>query len=117
MKKFLAGLGIAILLLGKLSLPAHALFNQTWISSNTATADTTQNLCKKSTRAAFHGVRINNGATGTLTIYNSSGTATNPIAVVQTSSTWAGDYDVITSSGLTYSNSATANVTILYQCY
>lgn len=126
MKKLLF---IALSIFGIASL-GLAVGNSVWISSNTATADTTKNLCPGQTyviqgstvtegnHGVFHGACINAGATGTLTIYNSSATANIPIAAITTSTAMPCSlYDVQTSSGLTYTNSATANVTILYQCY
>jgi len=127
MKKF----AIMVLSILALSLPGSALQTDIWLSSNTATADTTQNLCKgqnflvgtstvtEGGHGILHGVCINSGApNGTFTVYNSSGTASNPIAAVQTSTmTSCNFYDVLVSTGLTYSNSSTANVSILYQCY
>lgn len=105
-------------------------FEPMWKSSNTATADTTQSLCLSQTylvgtstvssggHGIFHGACVNTGAAGTLTIYNSSNTAINPIAAINTAAVVpCALYDVGVSSGLTYTNSATANVTILYQCY
>jgi hypothetical protein len=119
MKKILA----ILLLTGGLAQAAQPV----WLSSNTATADTTQNLCKGLSNASgffsnnhgiFHGACINTGVAGTLTIYNSSATATSPIAAINTGTAQPCSlYDVSISSGLTYTNSATANVTILYQCY
>lgn len=107
-----------------------AVANNIWLSSNTATADTTQNLCPGKTyvvgtstvtegnHGVFHGVCINTGSAGTFTVYNSSATATSPIAAINTATAQPCSlYDVGVSSGLTYTNSATANLTILYQCY
>lgn len=110
----------SVFLLSQLAL---AFQTSLWLSSNTSTADTTQNLCKNynsggSVRGVFHGVCLNTATAGTLTIYNSSGTANNPIAAMDTNrAVPCNYYDVEVSSGLTYTNSATANVTILYQCY
>lgn len=113
-----------------LSTVSFALQTDVWISSNTATADTTKNICAgipyvvngstftSGSRGVFHGVCINNPTAGTLTVYNSSATATSPIAAINTSSAAVCSFfDVATSSGLTYTNSATANITLLYQCY
>jgi hypothetical protein len=110
---------------------SYAAMGNIWTSSHTATADTTLNLCKGNTyliqtstytegnRAILHGICINNGALGnTFTVYNSSGSANNPIALVSTSTPMpCSFYDVSTSSGLTYTNSSTADVTILYNCF
>lgn len=112
-------------------LPAFAVNLDMWLSSNTAAADTTLNLCvgknylvgtttiTEGGHGIFHGLCINSGVLGGVaTIYNSSGSATNPIAAVATTTmTPCSFFDVSVSSGLTYSNSTTANLTILYQCY
>src|SRR5665213_2267309 len=80
---------------------AFAVNQSVWLSSNTATADTTKNLCPgisytvasssytsqsytSGNHAIFHGACINTGSAGTLTIYNSSATATSPIAAINT---------------------------------
>jgi hypothetical protein len=117
------------------SAPCFALDTDVWLSSNTQTADTTKNLCPgipytvasssftsvtytSGNHGIFHGACVNNGvAAGLLTVYNSSATATVPIATIATSTAMpCSFYDVAVSSGLTYTNSTTANVTILYQC-
>jgi len=114
---------IAFIILVMASIMALAV-EDVWLSSHTATADTTKNLCLPTIsgqlpRSILHGVCINTGVAGTLTIYASSGSAINPIAAVNTSTTMPCSlYDVASSSiGLTYTNSATADVTILYQCW
>lgn len=125
---FLAG-GLLFLF----SCPSQAVDADVWLSSHTATADTTKNLCVATNylvgtstlttggRGVFHGACVNSGvAASSLTVYNSSGTATAavPIAVIQTSTAMPCSlYDVGVSSGLTYTTSGTADVTILYQCY
>ena len=123
-----------ILLAGFISLfsmgMARAVAPDVWLSSNTATADTTQNLCKGTTytngsstytsgdHGVLHGVCINTGVAGTFTVYNSSASANSPIAAINTGTSQpCSIYDVSVSSGLTYTNSATANITILYQCF
>lgn len=105
-------------------------FEDTWLSSNTATADTTKILCQSTSytvgvstiivggHGIFHGACVNTGAAGTLTVYNSSSTAVNPIFAMNTAAVVPCSlYDVNMSSGLVYTNSATANVTMLYSCY
>lgn len=110
---------------------SYAVAPDVWLSSNTATADATQNLCKGvnylvgtstniyGNHGVLHAVCVGIGVAGSsVTVYNSSGTALNPITVVSASTpTVCSTFDVSVSSGLTYSNSSTANVTILYQCY
>ena len=130
MKKILAIIASFLMF----SSQCFALDTDVWLSSNTATADTTKNLCPgipysvasssyttntytSGNHGIVHGVCINTGAAGTLTVYNSSATATSPIAAMNTAAAApCSFFDVAVSSGLTYTNSATANVTILYQC-
>lgn len=93
-----------------------------WSSSNTATADTTQALCTKTFLSSWphgivHGLCVNTGAAGTYTIFNSSAAAIQPLAAIDTTAKGCQYYDVQMSSGVTYTNSATANVTLLYSCY
>lgn len=92
-----------------------------WRSSTTATADTTKSLCNTarplSGRGMVHNVCVNTGAAGTFTVYNSSAAAVNPLAAIDTTAKGCTEYDVMLTSGVTYSNSATANVTLTYACY
>jgi hypothetical protein len=93
-----------------------------WQSTNTATADTAKSLCSNSgsifsrAHAVVHNVCVNTGAAGTFTIYNSSAVAVNPVAAINTAAAICMEYDVSLSSGLSYTNSATANVTMTYIC-
>lgn len=112
----------------KLLAVLMVMFSVAWVhasptiykSSNTATVDTAQALCpngKASRHGMVHSVCVNTGAAGTLTLWNAFGTGANPIAAVNTANAICLTYDVTTSSGLSYTNSATANVTIAYDCY
>lgn len=117
MKKYLF---VLALVLG-LGVRSNAAGIDFWISSNTATADTAQKLCPKgNTAKQGHGVIssvcVNTGTAGTFTIYNASAAAVNPIAAIDTASKGCMDYDVFITSGLSYTNSATANVTVTYSC-
>lgn len=108
-------------------------FAPVWKASHTVTADTTQNLCAGKTyilntstvsygnTGIVHGVCVNDAGagSGTFTLYDSSASANNAFAVIRaTSAINMGClyYDVQTSSGITYTNSATNDVTILYMC-
>jgi hypothetical protein len=121
MNKKLAILASFLMLSGS----AFAISTNIFLSSNTTTADTTKNLCVGTVgtfgtwgnHGVIHAACVNTGAAGTLTVYNSSATATNPIFALDTTAKGCQVYDVAVSSGLTYTNSATANVTLLYQCY
>lgn len=98
-----------------------------WRSSFTKTADTTKNVCGNDAgivtnrRGFLHGVVVSSAAVpGVFTVYNSSGSAINIMAEIDTSAEGSYYYDVVASTinkGLTYSNSSTASVTLLYECY
>jgi hypothetical protein len=107
-------------------------FEPVWLGSHTATADTTQVLCLSHTflvgtstitengRGILHAVCINQGNQGTVTVYNSSSTAVNPVAVLlSTTAATAGcfTYDIGMSSGIVYSDTAANDVTFTYSCY
>lgn len=119
MKRFLLAVSIMAL-----SCPVFAISN-VFLSSNTATADTTKSLCASTVPGMFastnhavvHNACVNTGTAGTLTLYNSNGTAIQPFAAIDTAAKGCQNFDVILSSGITYTNSATANITITYQCY
>ena len=130
MKKILKFILIAWGVMMFYGVRSYAVDMDTWTSSNTATADTLKNLCPGGyevvngstvtfgNRGVIHGVCINTAVAGTLTLYNSSATATSAIAAINTNSAIpCYYYDVAVTSGVTYTNSATANTTILYQCY
>lgn len=112
------------------SVPTVVLAWDTWRSSYTATIDTTKNLCGTDaglvgpTRRGFlHSVCISSSAfqTDTITIYNSSGTAINPLTTIDgTAYEGCFNYDVVASTinkGLTYSKTGGAIVQIQYDCY
>lgn len=93
-----------------------------WTSSHTATADTTKSLCgtNKKTRGLLHTVCVNDGAGGTITVYDSVITAANIVAVIRsTGAVNAGCllYDVAMSSGIAYTTSSANDVTFSYSCY
>lgn len=115
MKRFILA-GILFLIPGI----CHATSTQIWRSSHTASADTAQKLCNQQ-NTSRHGILgsvcVNTGAAGSLTIYNSSSTAANIVAVIDTTAKGCNRYEVYTSSGLVYTNSATADVTMMFDCY
>src|SRR5580765_6446613 len=85
---------------------AFASGSEIWISSNTATADTTKVVCPKfpasrTGHGVFNAVCVNTGAAGTFTVYNSSASAINPFAAIDTTAKGCQRYDVSFSSGLT----------------
>lgn len=98
-----------------------------WRSSFTKTIDTTKNVCGADAgivtnrRGFLHGVIVSSAAApGVFTVYNSSASAINIMAEIDTSAEGSYFYDVVAttvSKGLTYSNSSTASVTLLYDCY
>lgn len=116
---------LIFLILATASWPLEA--TDTWVSSFTATADTTKNVCGAdrgivtNKRGFFHGVCVSSASVGGVyTVYNSSASAINPLAVIDTTTKGCYYYDVVASTqakGLTYSNSSTANVTLLFNCY
>jgi hypothetical protein len=115
MKKYLIALSLFFI-----PVIAFATSTQLWKSSFTTTADTTKNLCTNK-KGIIHSVCVDSGtaAASTFSIFASSATSANPIAVIDATTRGCLVYDVIASTptGLTYSNSSTANVTILYDCY
>jgi len=103
-----------------------------WLSSHTATADTTQILCPSRTfvlgtstiteggHAILHGVCVNDANSGTISIYNSSSTAVNAVAVIRSTTAATSGcqfFDVQMSSGLVYTTSQPNDVTFLYGCF
>jgi hypothetical protein len=99
---------------------AHAGAPAVYRSSFTATADTTKNLCMNR-RGFLHGVCVSSATAlpSTFIVYATSATAANIIATIDGTKTGCYYFDVVASTptGLTYSNSATANTTVLYDCY
>jgi len=100
-----------------------------WISSYTATADTTQNLCINK-NGLLHGIVVSSASAtngGLVSIYASSATVDSTMAVVDTTGRGSYFYDTVAIAtntagsydytGLTYSKVGTASVTILYYCY
>ena len=114
MKKFLVFLS-SILFLSTMSFAVQ----QVWISSTTQTSDTTKNLCLNSKGILRSVVVSSAAANGTVTVYASSGTANNPIAIVDATAKGSYNYEVYaaTSTGLTYSTTNAPTVTIVYECY
>lgn len=112
---------VAISILGLASW-SLAVSGSVWLSSNTATVDTNKALCQTVfasswPRGVVHNVCVNTGTAGTYTVYNSSGSGVNKMAAIDTAAKGCQIYDVVMSSGITYTNSATADVTISYSCY
>lgn len=110
-----------LVLLSALFLTSVGYAYDVWIATNTATADTTKALCLSNSlhgrrRAVVHSVSVNTGAAGTFTIYNSSAAASNPVAAIDTTAKSYHEFNVQLSTGITYTNSATANVTMMYIC-
>lgn len=94
----------------------------TWVSSNTATADTAKTLCGQTRKALFHGICVNDvGGSGLITLSNSRVGTASPFAVIRSSyivTSGCQFFDVQLSSGLTYTTSvANDNVTFLFNCY
>lgn len=103
---------------------ANAFQSTIWLSSNTAVAVSTTNLCSQDIgatgqRAVLHGVCINTAATGNVQVFDSSGTATKTVTGVFSTATQqpCNFYDVGMSSGISVNKQGTADISILYQCY
>lgn len=95
-----------------------------WRSSHTTTADTTQKLCNQTgsvRRGILHGVCVNTAVSGgSITVYNSSSTAVNAVAVLASTATLVSGcqfYDISMSSGIVYTTSQPNDTTFLYDCY
>lgn len=90
--------------------------NDIYVSSGTATADTTQTLCSGTKSAFLHSVCMNKFAIGaTMTIQNNAGV---PVAIITAPATATClSYDIDISSGMRYTTAQTADWTILYFCY
>lgn len=105
---------------------AFAISGSVYYSSHTATADTTKSLCASTipglfastNKAILNGVCVNTGATtSSVTLYNSNGTAFQTLALVDATTKGCLTYNVILSSGITYTTAGSADVTLMYQCY
>jgi hypothetical protein len=95
-------------------------FTNIYRSTHTATADPVKPLCTSggaTRRGVLHTACVNTGTAGTLTLYNSFSTAVQTIAAINTANALCQTYDISTSSGLSYATTATADVTISYECY
>ena len=100
---------------------AGAAGHTVWKSSQTATADTTKNLCMNK-RGMLHSVCISSASTaggGNVTIFASSATTANQMTTINSSTLGCYTFDVIaaTNTGISYSTVGTAVTTILYDCY
>lgn len=112
-------------ILGLLS-PCMAISGSVYWSSHTATADTTRSLCPSTipglfgstNHAVLNSVCVNTSATtSSVSVYNSNGTAIQPVAIIDSSSKGCETFNVLLSSGITYTTSSTADVTFVYMCY
>lgn len=131
MKKIFAILGLGAFFGFMVWSFSYGVDTDVWLSSNTATADQLKNLCPginyvigtstftSGNHGVFHGLCVGTGVAGSsVTVYNSSATAQNVVAIIATSTpTVCSLFDVAVSSGLTYTNGAAADIQILYQCY
>lgn len=118
---------LALLFLWPLK-PLWAVQANVWASSNTATIDTNQTLCGQyavngatsTLHAVVHEVIVSSAiAATTVTLYNSSFTATGvqSIGPVMTSSLGSYVYDSVFPNGLNYTKTGGAQIQILYVCY
>jgi hypothetical protein len=95
--------------------PAFADFISLNRSSFTATNDTTQRIC--ATPCVLDSVVVSSPSVGgLLTIYDSNAAASNKIAVVNTANSGSYRFEVLISSGLTYTTANNTNgITILWR--
>lgn len=119
---------LTILLLMTFGAVAHAVDMDVWLSSNTATADTTQPLCGQylvgTSTVVYHGVLhaviVSTPTAGGVTVYQSSYTASGVASIGPVNTTVTQSpiyYDVAFPNGMIYTKTGTAQVQILYQCY
>lgn len=111
MKKIL----IAALIFVSIPVMAAEIFR----SSQTATADSAKALCTEGKRGYLYNVCVSSAIAATgITVYNSSfTTAVQNTGFVSTASVGCYEYLVGYPSGLMYTKTGTANVTIAYDCY
>lgn len=96
---------------------------EVWKSSHTQTAETAANLCG-SAKGYLHSVIVGRADAGagigpTIQIFDSRGVSTSSMTVIiSTAANVAGvlDYDVKTSSGLTYTTTGSQSVSFQYLC-
>lgn len=117
----------AISILGLASMAMA--YKPTWLSSNTATADTTAILCGTfvttlSTtvlHGVIHEVVVSSAVTsglGNITLYNSTFTASSQnIGPIYTGATGVYPYDIEFPNGLIYTKTGTNQVQIIYSCF
>lgn len=102
-------------------MSVHAV-GSVWSSSHTATADSLKSLCGSNNkrRGVLHSVCVNDGPGGTVTLFDSVLSNTTTFAVIRTTSAVTAGcllFDVVTSSGITYTTSAPNDITFSYSCY
>lgn len=122
MRKWILLFILGFVVFGSIVAHAGTVVDPTmWISSYTATNDTTGRIVCSSVASGggcrFHGVVISStGTASSMTIYNSSSTATNVFTVINTAVQGTYMYDVYLSSGLVYTTTgaSAAKVNILY---
>ncbi len=122
MRKWILLFILAFEVFGAMALHADTRTTSVWLSSYTETADTTQRIaCSTVVNGGgcfLHSIVVDSTGTTTafLTIYNSSSTAVNKFAFINTMQQGPYVYDVYLSSGLVYTNAGTvpAKLHILY---
>ena len=108
-----------------LMLLAPLSYGAVWMSSYTATADTSSFMCPGTKRAFLHSVMVTSATAGSFTVYNSSltvsvGTATVTSINPHTVGSYVFDIPIVstTSAGsFSYIKAGTAQMHILYDCY
>jgi hypothetical protein len=124
MKKLFLALGLCFLFQAR----AHAFQTAIWLSSNTATAQSTSTLCGQyisngtttTLHGVLHGVCVNTAAAGNIQVFNSTYTSmSNSLTGVYSTATQepCNFYDATAPNGLMFLKVGTGDVSILYQCY
>ena len=91
----------------------NKLYDQALKFNNTKTGTT---AVLRTGQAKLHRVIVNNGAAGTFTIYNNSAASGAEVAIIDTTNPVSLDFGgLILDVGLTIVNSATGNVTVIYE--
>lgn len=93
---------------------------EVWKSSHTATVEANVNLCGQA-KGLIHSVCVGRSDGGTITLLDTRATftSTSTISVlISTATNVSGcvDFDVKTSSGLTYTTTGAQDVTFMYLC-
>lgn len=91
----------------------NQLYKQALKFNNTKTNVT---VVLRTGQAKLHRIIVNNGTAGTFTVFNNSAASGEEVAIVDTTNPTSLDFGgIILDVGLTIVNSATGNVTVIYE--